>query len=256
MLFNYTGSSTISGTGGTTFNGSLLAPNAVFNLSTNVTVNGDLFGGTSGQAFTFNGGSKLFDPATGSGGPPTTTTTVTASDSKEVEVLCSNSNISVNGSTPTGSLSQLYGKASTLEFSYSPSDTVHVGTANIGSSTGHNADTLAFIEISNKSTPFASDAQIYFEGEVTTGEKIFADATLNQLTNTPVPAPNNVFSTTPGADIYMYVFNSQSDFQNHVAPIQSELYNTSGSQAMHFNDQIGSLKVIGYVGATGGHLVS
>jgi hypothetical protein len=91
---------------------------------------------------------------------------------------------------------------------------------------------------------------------VTTREKIFADATLNQLTNTPVAAPNNVFSTTPGADIYMYVFHSQSDFQNHVAPIQSELYNTSGSQAMHFNDQIGSPKVIGYIGATGGHLVS
>jgi hypothetical protein len=120
-----------------------------------------------------------------------------------------------------------------------------------GSSTGHNADSLAFIEISNKSTPFASGAQIYVQGEVTTGEKIFAGATLNQLTNTPVAAPNNVFSTMPGAGIYMYLFNSQSDFQNHVALIQSELYNTSGSQAMHFNDQIGSLKVIGYIGALG-----
>jgi hypothetical protein len=33
-------------------------------------------------------------------------------------------------------------------------------------------------------------------------------------------------------------------------------YNTSGSQAMYFNDQIASLKVVGYVGTTGGHLVS
>jgi hypothetical protein len=77
-----------------------------------------------------------------------------------------------------------------------------------------------------------------------------------QLANTPVAAPSTVFSTTAGSDIYMYVFNSQSDFRNNVAPIQSEGYNTSGSQAMHFNDQIGSLKVIGYIGASGGHLVS
>jgi hypothetical protein len=49
---------------------------------------------------------------------------------------------------------------------------------------------------------------------------------------------------------------SQSDFQDNAAPIPSEQHNTSRIQAMHFNDQIGSLKVIGYVGVTNGHLVS
>ena len=38
--------------------------------------------------------------------------------------------------------------------------------------------------------------------------------------------------------------------------MQTLAYNTSGSQAMHFGDQIGSLTVVGYVGTTGGHLVS
>ncbi|MFL5285804.1 MAG: hypothetical protein ACJ8AW_33715 [Rhodopila sp.] len=70
------------------------------------------------------------------------------------------------------------------------------------------------------------------------------------------PAPNNHFSTVPGADIYAYVFKSQSDFLTHASPVQTMVYNTSGSQAMHLGDQIGSLSLIGYVGAKGGHLVS
>jgi hypothetical protein len=87
-------------------------------------------------------------------------------------------------------------------------------------------------------------------------KKIFADATINQPTNTPVAAPNNIFSTTPGADIYMYMFSSQSAFQSSAEPIQEKSYNMSGSQAMHFGEQIASLKVVGYVGTSGGHLVS
>jgi hypothetical protein len=115
---------------------------------------------------------------------------------------------------------------------------------------------MAFIEFTNNSNPFATGASIYFEGEVQTAEHIFADATINQLTNTPIAAPNNHFSTTPGADIFAYVFTSQAAFQGETAPVQTMTYNTSGSQAMHFGDQIGSVKVIGYVGTNGGHLVS
>ena len=115
---------------------------------------------------------------------------------------------------------------------------------------------MAFLEISNSNNPFAANASIYFEGEVQTGEKIYADATLNQLTNTPIAAPNNHFSNVAGSDIYAYVFTSQAAFQSDVAPVQTIAYNTSGSQAMHLGDQIGSLAVVGYIGANGGHLVS
>ena len=255
VLFNYTGSSTITGTSGDTFNGIVLAPNAVFNVSQSVTINGDLYGGTSGQAFTFSGGAKLNAQAGKTGG--TTSTTVTASDTKEVQVLSSNSPITLNGSTPTGSLSSLYGSAEKIEFQYSPSNTVSTKTLGIGVEAGSNSNAMAFIVISNNgSNPFASGATIYFEGEVQTGEKIFADATLNQLTNTPIAAPNNKFSTAAGSDIFAYVFGSQSAFQSATAPIQEMSYNTSGSQAMYLNDQIASLKVVGYVGTSGGHLVS
>jgi protocatechuate 3,4-dioxygenase beta subunit len=183
-------------------------------------------------------------------------TTVTASDTKEVQVLASNSNISVGGSAPTGSLTQLYGTADTLEFTYTPGNTVSLKQVQSGlaSVTGTNSNSMAFIEITNNANPFASGASIYFQGAVTSGEDIYADATTNVLTNTPIAGGH--FSTTPGADIFAYVFSSQAAFKADAAPIQTMAYNTSGSQAMHIGDTIGSLSVIGFVGAKGGHLAA
>ena len=256
VLFNDQNTGTIAGTSGDTFNGTFLAPNATFNV-TGVTVDGHLYGGASGQTFSFTSGATLNAPANTSTGTPTIST-VTASDSTEVQVLASNSPITENGTAPTGSLSSLYGTAEKIEFAYNPSNTVSLKQiqAGLASVTGSNTNSMAFLEVSNSSNPYTSGASIYFEGEVQSGEKIYADATLNQLTNTPVLAPNNHFSTVSGADIYAYVFASQAAFRSDAAPIQTMAYNTSGSQAMHLGDQIGSLTVVGYVGAAGGHLVS
>ncbi len=256
VLFNDQDDDTITGVNNTTFNATFLAPNATFEV-TGVTVNGHLFGGANGDTFGFTAGATLNTPAN-TGGSTSPVTTVAASDSKEIQVLSNNSSISVNGNTPTGSLSQLYGTGQRIEFSYTPKDTVSLKQIQSGLATvsGQNANPMAFIEISNSSNPFASNAQIYFEGEVITGEKVFADAAYDQLTNTPNAAPNNHFSTVAGSDIYAFVFNSQADLLNHASPIQTISYNTSGSQAMHFGDQIGSLTVVGYVGTSGGHLVS
>jgi hypothetical protein len=256
VLFNDQYCDTINGVSGTTFNATMLAPNAVFAVN-GVTVNGHLYGGADGQTFSLSCGATLNTPAnTATTTPPIGT--VTATDSKEVQVLSSNSCISVDGCAPTGSLSTLYGTAQKLEFTYNSGNTVSLKQIQAGMAcvSGSNSNQMAFIEISNNSNPFASNAAIYFEGEVVSGEKIFADATLNQLTNTLVAAPNNHFSTVAGADICAYVFNSQSDFLAHASPLQTMVYNTSGSQAMHLGDQIGSLSLIGYVGTTGGHLVS
>jgi len=180
----------------------------------------------------------------------------TASDIKEVQVLGANSNITVNGSAPTTSLSNLYGAAQTLEFSYVPGNTVSTQTisAGLASVSGTNSAGMAFVEISNNANPYAAGASVYFAGSVTSGEDIFADATTNVLTNTPVVGGH--FSTTAGADIYACVFASQAAFAAGVAPLQTIAYNTSGSQSMHLGDVIGSLTVVGYVGSSGGHLVS
>ncbi|HBK05031.1 MAG TPA: hypothetical protein DDZ81_04120 [Acetobacteraceae bacterium] len=184
----------------------------------------------------------------------TTGVTVTATDTKEVQVLGCNSNVSVGGTAPTGSLSATYGTAHTLEFIYNPGNTVSLKQVQAGLATvsGSNGASLAFMEISNNANPYASGATIYFQGEVASGEKIFADATTNVLTNTPIAGGH--FSTTAGADIYATVFSSQQAFLQGAAPVQTMAYNTSGSQAMHIGDTIGSLSVIGYVGANGGHL--
>ncbi|HEY1933799.1 MAG TPA: SdrD B-like domain-containing protein [Acetobacteraceae bacterium] len=254
VLFNDQNASTITGTSGDTFNGTFLAPNATFSV-TGVTVDGHLFGGANGQTFGLTSGATLNTPANTATGTPTITT-ATASDSTEVQVLASNSPITVGGTAPTGSLSSLYGTAEKLEFTYNPSNTVSTKQIGIGVETGSNGNSMAFIEISNSSNAFASNATIYFEGEVETGEKIYADATTNQLTNTPIAAPNNHFSTVSGADVYAYVFSSQAAFAAGSAPVQTIAYNASGSAAMHLGDQIGSLALVGYVGGTGGHLVS
>jgi uncharacterized repeat protein (TIGR01451 family) len=256
VLFNDQDNDTITGTSGTTFNATMLAPNAIFSVS-GVTINGHLFGGAGNQAFTFGAGAKITSPAN-STPAAATVTTVSASDSTEIQVLASNSPITVNGSTPTGSLATLYGAAEKLEFTYNPANTVSLKQiqAGLASVSGSNGSAMAFVEISNSSNPLAANAGIYFEGEVQSGEKIFADATINQLTNTLIAAPNNHFSTLAGADIYAYVFASQAAFQSGAAPVQTMAYNTSGSQAMHLGDQIGSLTVVGYVGVSGGHLVS
>ncbi len=183
-------------------------------------------------------------------------TTVTASDTAEIIVLGSPNAVSVNGTTPTGSLSKLYGNAQTLEFTYDPSNTVATKTVSIGASTGSNSNAMAFIVISNNANPNASGAQIYFEGTVANGQKLYADASINSLTNTANTGAAAFMSTVAGHGIVADVYTSQAAFLAGTAAVQVDTYNTSGSQAMHLTDQIGSLTLVGYVGSSGGHLAT
>jgi uncharacterized repeat protein (TIGR01451 family) len=184
--------------------------------------------------------------------------TVTASDTKEIQVLAANSDITVGGTAPTGNLASLYGTAQTLEFTYNPGDTVSLapGSTALASVSGANSQSLAFLEISNNANPFASGSQIYFEGSVTAGENIYADAALNPLTNIANTGASSHFSTTPGAETYAFIFGSQADFAAGDAPIQTMAYDTSGAHSMNLGDTIGSLKLVGYIGDQGGHLVA
>ncbi len=184
--------------------------------------------------------------------------TVTATDTAEVMVLNNNSNVSVDGAATTASLTTVYGGARTLEFTYNASNVlalkqVQSGMANV---VGSNTASQAFVLISNKSAAYATGATTYFQGTVKNGESIYADSTLNSLTNTPVAAANAHFDTTAGASVYAYVFASQAAYLAGQAPLQSLSYNTSGNQAMHLGDQVGSLTLTGYVGTNGGHLNS
>jgi hypothetical protein len=183
-------------------------------------------------------------------------TTVTATDTAEVVVLGAKSDVTVGGTATTASLSTTYGKAQTLEFTYNPSTTVSTKTIGIGAESGSAPGTMAFIAITNNSNPKASGAQVYFEGTVSSGQKLYADASINSLTNTPNTGSAAFMSTTAGADIYADIYTSQAAFLAGAAPVQVDTYNTSGSQAMHLSDQVGSLTLVGYVGSTGGHLVT
>jgi hypothetical protein len=183
-------------------------------------------------------------------------TTVTGSDTAEIIVLGSPNKVSVNGTTPTGSLTTLYGKAQTLELTYNPGNTVATKTVSIGVSTGSNSNAMAFIAISNNANPTASGAQIYFEGEVASGQKLYADASINLQTNTANTGAAAFMSTVAGHGIVVDIYTSQAAFLAGAAPVQVDTYNTSGSQTMQLNDKIGSVTLVGYVGATGGHLTT
>lgn len=232
---------------------------------------GTQYSNNCGNGYTYGGdcggsGSVYCGPINVTGAADTVTVTgttasgatVTASDTKEVMVIGSNSPVSVDGLTPTGSLSALYGNARTLEFTYNPSNTVALkqSQTGLGTVSGSNSASMAFMEITNNSNPFAAGSQIYFKGSVSAGQEIFADAAVNPLTNTANSSATDHFSTTAGAHIFAFVFASAADFAAGAAPVQTIAYNTSGSQAMHFGDQIGSLSVVGYIGSSGGHLIS
>lgn len=164
----------------------------------------------------------------------------------------------MNGTAPTGDLASLYGSAQTLEFTYNPGDNVSLapGSAALASVTGSNSGGMAFIEISNNANPFAASSQTYFEGSVQSGEKIFANAMINPLTNTATASGSDLFSTASGSKLFGFVFSSQAAFDAHSAPVQTMTYGTSSNSAMHIGDTVGSLKLAGYVGSTGGYLVS
>ena len=184
------------------------------------------------------------------------TTTVSATDSKSVQVLPAGSDITVNGTAPTGNLVSQYGTAEKLEFTYNPGDTVSLaaGSGTLAAVTGSNAAPSAFLEISNSSNPNSAGAQIYFEGNVVSGEKIFADATVNPLTGALISGSSSLFSTASGSELHAYLFASQQAFDAGAAPVQTMAYGTAGQ--MHGGDVVGSLMLAGYVGAKGGHLVS
>ena len=212
----------------------------------------------SGQQGSGSSGSSGSDNNQNSGSGTSSCVTVTASDTKEIQVLAPNSDITVGGTAPTGNLAALYGTAQTLEFAFNPGDTISLakGSTALAAVTGAAPSTPAFLEISNTANPFASGSQIYFEGSVTTGENIYADAALNPLTNTANPAGSDHFSTAAGSNLYAFVFGSQADFQAGQAPSETMTYSTASSHGMYLGDTVGSLKLVGYIGDQGGHLVA
>jgi protocatechuate 3,4-dioxygenase beta subunit len=158
--------------------------------------------------------------------------------------------------TPTGSLSVLYGVANKLEFIYTPSDIVSgsVLSASLGSEAGTNTGGMAFIEISNSADAYAPGSQVFYMGNLAPGAKLFADASVN-LNNVANPTATAFFGGG-NSTIYAHVFANENDFVNHAASAQELTYNP-GAGGLQIGDQIGSLKLAGYVGTNGqGYLVA
>ncbi len=81
-------------------------------------------------------------------------------------------------------------------------------------------------------------ASIYFDGSIAAEQDFLTQ----------------VAASSSGSKTYIDVFAGQAAFDAHQAPVQTDTYVTGGSQSMHLNDTIGSVKVAGYVGHNGGFL--
>jgi uncharacterized protein (DUF2141 family) len=147
--------------------------------------------------------------------------------------------------SPPPNLCQQYGQAQKFEFCYKPSDCVSSSclSQGLGSCSGHDGYSNAFIEISNCANPYASGAKVYFEGTCSSGQNIYADCT---------HVSGGCFDSTT----YISVFSSQSAFQSHQSAVQECSYVTGGSLAnCNLGDQVGCVSVVGYVGSHGAHCV-
>ena len=194
---------------------------------------GSLAGGTYNVEFVAPNGLGFSPPGGASdAGPGGVTAPITITGSQTA------SNIDA-GLVPLPSSStnlvSCYGKPSQIEFLYQPGNTVsnsrvvrrrcRVPTA-----------TARRLVVTGNSSPFSSGA--YTEQAITSGQDFLTQ----------------VAASSSGSKTYIDIFTSQSAFNAHAAPVQTATYVTGGSQAIHLNDTIGSVKVAGYLGQNGGFL--
>jgi hypothetical protein len=268
ILYNFTASNaSISTHVGDTTNGILLAAGCKSSMNLDGIFNGELIGTKiallSGATLNQTGAPSL--PSYGVTDVATATatsvggTTVTASTSAHVAVVASGSGTSIN-TTPPAAGANLFttcGAAAELEFVFNPGTSVATQSQGTGATIATASLGLpsspSFILISNNASDSPTAGTNYYEGLVTAGSKIYADAT---TTLAGVP-DGGAFSTVANADLYAHIFASQAAFLAGSPAVQELRYGTSGANGMSLNDTIGSLKLVGYESVTGhGYLVS
>ena len=195
---------------------------------------GSLAGGTYNVEFVAPNGLGFSPPGGASdAGPGGVTAPITITGSQTA------SNIDA-GLVPLPSSStnlvSCYGKPSQIEFLYQPGNTVSNSQGGQATVSGSNSNSSAFIVVTGNSSPFSSGA--YTEQAITSGQDFLTQ----------------VAASSSGSKTYIDIFTSQSAFNAHAAPVQTATYVTGGSQAIHLNDTIGSVKVAGYLGQNGGFL--
>jgi hypothetical protein len=181
-----------------------------------------------------------------------TPVTVVGSASATIQVLTqSSSGITCGGTAPSGCLENNYGHADKLEFCYQPSDCVSQQALSSGlcSVSGHNGCSTAFVHVSDCSDAYSNSGQVCFEGTVSAGDKFYCDATTD-LNNLPTPSSCDYFGASNGC-LYVDIYASQADYDNHCAPVQVDCYNATGNCNNQIGDQSGSVKLCGYVGTSG-----
>ena len=151
-------------------------------------------------------------------------------------------------SSTTNLFSAFTGKANQLEFQYSPGTNIATLSENsvaMVTTTNPGPSSPAFILITDKAGDYDGTAKTYFQGTVSSGAQLWADA-----------SSSGGFSTASGSFLYAHVFASQSAYNSAKNAVQEIKYDVSSAHSIALGDTVGSLKLIGYASTTNqGYLV-
>ena len=138
-----------------------------------------------------------------------------------------------------------------MEFQFTPGTAVATQSQGTGATIATASLGLpsspAFVLVSNNASDSPTAGTNYFQGLASAGSKFYADATatLDGVLN------GGAFSTVANDHIYAHIFANQAAFLAGSVAVQELSYDVSGAHGMSLNDQIGSIKLVGYVGTNG-----
>ncbi len=187
------------------------------------------------------------------GGPITNTAVVADDQTASKSSTASTAVVKYDTQAPAAgtNLFTKYGRAAGLEFEFNPGTTVNTQSQGTGGTfatvSGLSPTSPSFILVSNNASDSPTAGTNYFQGLATAGSKFYADATatLDGVLN------GGAFSTVANDHIYAHVFANEAAFRAGSAAVQELSYDASGAHGMSLNDQIGSIKLVGYVGTSG-----
>ena len=258
VLINYTGSGTINDNSGTTFNGTILAPNAKINLDSG-TVNGHVLGGAASQDFTIGYNATidapplqsyiLTDVATVTGSYNGVTASAFDSASVTVNPLGSGVTQDCNRPADYENLCNKFGQVGKLEFCFKHDEGVSTkdGGCAISAGSCNTGSNPCFVVINDKADCFSSSTD-WFKGSVGDNDKLFCDSSTLWDGKTG--------SGSFGGNVYTHVFACQEDYLAGRPSIQESWCDVSGAHGISLNDKIGCLNVAGYVSTSGNGYLS
>ena len=143
-----------------------------------------------------------------------------------------------------GEMESVCGSVKQVEFTYQHSDCVGNDAlwSGIGNSSGHNGQSMCFIQITDKSGDHSWGSRVLGQGTVSDGDKICTDSSVDL--------------TSCGGKLFAHVYASAADCAAGRSAIQEISFDVSGGHNIYLGSQVGSLCLTGYSGTHGSALTN